>query len=57
MAFKHNIGGVKPDMEKSAKVHIEVGSGSRPNASKVEIPTSAPPNAHSLDRAPSGWLR
>lgn len=55
--FKGDRGGVKPDMEKSAKVHDEVGSGSRPTTSKMEIPTSAPPDAHTLDRAPPGFLK
>lgn len=57
--LKDNRGGVKPAMKgNSAKVHMAVGSGSRPGKSKIAIPTSAPANAHTLDgRAPSGFLK
>lgn len=55
--FKHNKGGVKHPMEKSAKVHLEVGSGSRPTTSKHGIHTSAPMEPHKLHRAPSGALK
>ncbi len=34
-----------------------VGSGSRPTPSRVKIETSAPENAHTLGRAPSGALK
>lgn len=47
--FKKNHGGVKHPMMKSAKVHLEVGSGSRPTTSKHAIDTSAPMKAHKLD--------
>lgn len=57
--LKNNKGGVKPASKgNSAKVHIPVGSGSRPTTSKIAIPTSAPANAHSLDsRMPKGALK
>lgn len=41
-------GGVKPSMQKSAKVHMAAGSGSRPVPSKMKIDTSAPADAKSL---------
>lgn len=47
--FKHNKGGVKHMPQKSAKVHMEVGSGSRPTGGKHGIETSAPMHAHKLD--------
>lgn len=57
--FKDNKGGVKPMMVgDSAKVHIPVGSGSRPVTSKMAIATSAPKDPHKLDsRAPAGFLK
>lgn len=57
--FKMNKGGVKaPKIGGSAKVHMAVGSGSRPNKSKIAIESSAPTMAHKLDsRAPKGFLR
>lgn len=47
--FKNNHGGVKHPMQKSAKVHDAVGSGSRPTPSKHAIETSAPKMPHKLD--------
>lgn len=55
--LKGDRGGVKPSSEKSSKMDTLVGGGSRPTTSKMEIMTSAPPNAHTLDRAPSSWLK
>lgn len=55
--FKKPQGGVKHPAETSAKVHIPVGSGSRPVTSKMAIDTSAPMNPHTLGRAPSDFLK
>jgi hypothetical protein len=55
--FKGDHGGVKPMPESSMKQNTAVGGGSRPTTSKVLIETSAPMNAHQLDRAPAGWLK
>lgn len=56
--LKGDRGGVKPDMkDMSRKMDTSVGGGSRPTTSKIEIETSAPPNAHTLDRAPSDFLK
>lgn len=56
--FKDNRGGVKHPVEKSAKVHIPCGSGSRPTTSKYGIETSAPAKPHTLDsRATSSFLK
>jgi hypothetical protein len=56
--FKKQQGGVKHPVEKSAKVHLAVGSGSRPVTSKIAIATSAPAMPHTLDsRAPKSFLR
>lgn len=34
------------------------GSGSRPTGGKINIPTSAPKDQHTLgNRAPKGWLK
>lgn len=44
------------DKGTSAKQNTSVGSGSRPTNSTHKIETSAPTNAHTLDRAPPGWL-
>ena len=40
----------------SAMQNTSVGGGSRPTASKIKLHTSAPDDARTLDRAPSGWL-
>lgn len=47
--FKSNHGGVKHPPQKSAKVHMEVGGGSRPTTGKHATMTSAPMHAHKLD--------
>lgn len=58
MAFKENMGGVKPtDVGTSAKVHMGDMGGNRPNQSKMAIETSAPKNPHTLGRDPGGSLR
>lgn len=57
MAFKDSKGGVKPmDVGTSAQTHMPVGSGSRPNMSKMAIETSAPSDPHGLGRKPAGAL-
>lgn len=49
---------IKPMSEPSGDVpRVDVGSGSRPSKSKIDIPTSAPAEPHTLGRAPSGWLK
>lgn len=55
--FKGDHGGVKAPKESSMKQDTAVGGGSRPTTSRMEIPTSAPMNAHTLDRAPPGALK
>ena len=40
----------------SAMQNTSVGGGSRPTPSKIKIGVSAPENARTLGRAPSGWL-
>lgn len=56
--FKGDKGGVRPtDVGKSAKVLEPAGSGSRPTASRVEIPTSAPSDPRTLDRNPPSPLK
>lgn len=57
MFHNKNQGGVKHPVEKSAKVHLEVGSGSRPVKSKHAVETSAPHHPHKLSRAPAGFLK
>lgn len=42
---------------KSAPIRVDVGSGSRPMGGKIKIPTSAPGNEHTLERAPKNWLK
>jgi hypothetical protein len=46
-----------PDMGKSIQNNDAIGSGARPVPSKVKIATSEPDNAHTMGRAPEGWLR
>ncbi len=50
-------GGVMAPAQSSAKTWDAVGSGSRPTPSKMETPTSAPKEPHTLGRAPTGWLK
>lgn len=57
MAFKMDKGGVKAPAQSSAPQNTAVGSGSRPGGGKIGIPTSAPADAHTLGRAPPGWLK
>lgn len=47
-------GGVKAPMEKSATVHVPVGSGSRPTKSKHMIPVSAPAHPRKLGTRGTG---
>lgn len=42
---------------KSMPMRVDVGSGSRPGHSKVKIPSSAPKNDRTMERAPKGWLK
>ena len=56
--WKGDKGGVMPkDVGTSRPQNTAVGSGSRPMGGKVPIETSAPPNPHTLDRAPPSWLK
>lgn len=55
--FKDDVGGTRPDGQKSSKMDTSVGGGSRPTTSKIGTPTSAPKNPHTLGRAPSSWLK
>jgi hypothetical protein len=57
MAFKGDVGGVMPDKESSRAQNTAVGGGTKPNQSKINIPTSAPTAAHTLGRAASNWLK
>ena len=41
----------------SSKLSTNVGSGSRPTASKIKIATSAPESPQTLGRATSGALK
>ena len=45
------------DKGKSSPMHVAVGSGSRPNGGRIKIPSSAPADPHTLERAPKGWLK
>jgi hypothetical protein len=47
----------KGSKSSSAPLNVAVGSGSRPGKSKIKIPTSAPADHHTLERAPKGWLK
>jgi hypothetical protein len=56
--FKMDKGGVMPPKKGgSAPQNTAVGSGSRPMSGKIGIETSAPPNPHTLERAPKDWLK
>lgn len=55
--LKGDHGGVKAPAQSSAPQNTAVGSGSRPTTSKIEIPTSAPRNAQTLDRNPKNPLK
>lgn len=57
MALKADHGGTMPPKQTSAPQNTSTGSGSRPNASKITIQTSAPDNAHTLGRAAPNWLK
>lgn len=58
MAFKENVGGVKPaDTRTSSPQNTSVGSGSRPTGGKIAIPTSAPTNPKTLGRDVPGSLK
>lgn len=50
--FKADKGGVKAPAQTSASMNTSTGSGSRPTPSRYPIATSAPSNAHTLDRNP-----
>jgi hypothetical protein len=45
------------DKGKSSPMRVDVGSGSRPGKSRIKIPTSAPANDRTLERAPKNWLK
>jgi hypothetical protein len=45
------------DKGKSSPMRVNTGSGSRPNGGKFKIPTSAPANDRTLERAPKNWLK
>lgn len=47
---------MKAPKQTSAPQNTAVGGGSRPTASKMEIPTSAPSNGATLDRTPPKGL-
>lgn len=50
-------GSVKAPPQSSAKMDTSVGGGSRPGSVLYPIESSAPTNAHTLDRhPPAGWL-
>lgn len=57
--FKMDKGGCMPPSKGgSAAQNTDVGSGSRPTGGKIGIMTSAPTNAHMLDRFEGkNWLR
>ena len=42
---------------KSSPMRVDVGSGSRPGHSRIKIPSSAPKNDRTMERAPKGWLK
>lgn len=48
MKNQHHKGG-SVATDKSARVHVAVGSGSRPTKSHVPIHTTSPHHAHKLD--------
>lgn len=48
---------MKGDKGKSSPMRVGTGSGSRPNGGKIKIPTSAPANDRTLERAPKNWLK
>jgi hypothetical protein len=45
------------DKGKSSPMSVAVGSGSRPGKSKIAIPRTNPKNEHTMERAPSKWLK
>ena len=55
--FKGDKGGVKAPAQSSAQQNTAVGSGSKVTPSRFEIETSAPMNAHTLDRNPPSPLK
>lgn len=57
--FKADKGGVMPPKQTSSPQNTSVGSGSRPMGGKVVIETSAPADAHKLERYDNGgkWLK
>lgn len=55
--FKDDHGGTRPPKQSSAPQMTAVGGGSRPTASKIATPSSAPMDPHTLGRAPEGWLK
>jgi hypothetical protein len=57
--LKGDVGGVMPSSKGgSAMQNTAVGSGSRPNGGKIMIPTSAPADAHKLERYDGkNWLK
>jgi len=48
---------LKPPAQTSAPQNTAVGGGSRPTPSKMKIPSSAPTDAYTLERAPEGFLK
>jgi hypothetical protein len=57
MVMKKKSMGKMGDKGKSSPMHVAVGSGSRPNGGRIKIPSSAPADNHTLERAPKGWLK
>lgn len=56
--FKSDPGGVRPSNKgTSMPQNTSVGSGSRPGPSKINIPTSAPADPHTLGRDVPGSLK
>lgn len=55
--MKKSKGYGKGDKRSSAPQNTAVGSGSRPNGGRIKIPTTAPMNEHTLERAPKSWLK
>lgn len=56
-ALGSDSGGTRPPKQSSMPQNTAVGSGSRPGGSKITIDTSDAKDAHTLGRAPPGWLK
>lgn len=55
-AMGSNSPHLSPSSKSSAKTNVPVGSGSRPGASRIKIPSSAPENPETLGRKTPGAL-